>query len=74
MLTLFFEELKAILEQVTTLSIPIVVFDDANVRLDRPEDVWIIRFTDMLTSFGFAQRVELSSRESNNQLTTRTAF
>ena len=30
---------------------------DMNVRLYRPDDVWTIRFTDMLTSFGLKQWV-----------------
>ena len=49
--TLFLEEQKAILEQVARLLIPIVVCGGTNVWLDRQEDVWTIRFTDMLTSF-----------------------
>ena len=52
--------------KVAALSIPIVVYGDKNVRLDRSKDVWTIHFTDMLTSFGPEQRV--------NQLSTRTAF
>ena len=75
MLTLFLDELKAILEQVATLSISIVLCGDTNVRLDRLEDVWTIRFTDILSSLGLEQRVDQPTHDQNgipDVVTTRT--
>ena len=66
--SLFFEELKVILEQVVMLSTPIVVCGDTNVRLHRPDDIWIIRFTNFLTSFGLKQIVNQPTHDQNGIL------
>ena len=38
------------------------------MRLDRPKNIWIIRFTDMLTSLGPEQRVDQPTHDQNGIL------
>ena len=68
MSALCFEELKAVLERVVTVTISVVLCGDTNVRLDRSEDVWIIRLTDLVMSFGYEQRVNQPTHDQNGIL------
>ena len=47
--SVFFEELTHLLKRLSTLQL--VLTDDMNIRLDRPDDPHTLRFNDILTSF-----------------------
>jgi hypothetical protein len=52
-----FTELSDVLDRVATTVEPLFVVGHLNIRLDRPDDPWCQQLTDLLSSYGFDQRV-----------------
>jgi len=53
----FFDELSDVLDRVTTLSDPVFVVGDINIRLDRPDDPSTRTLVELLMSYGLSCRV-----------------
>ena len=54
---LFFDELSAVFEQLMTYGCPVIVCGDFNIHVDDKRDIYTVRLTELLQSFGCVQHV-----------------
>ena len=64
----FFDELTEVLDRAATLSEPIYVIGDFNIRLERADDSNVVRFTELLAGYGLAVRVSTPTHRAGGVL------
>jgi len=57
----FFDELSSVFEQLMTLRCPVVICDDFNIHVDQLDDVYAVRFVQLLKLFNCIQHVSEST-------------
>ena len=65
---LFFDELSAVFEQLMTYGCPVVVCGDFNIHVDDKRDVYTVRLTELLRSFGCVQHVTEPTHNAGHTL------
>ena len=55
--TVFYEELRTVLEMLVLQPGPIILGGDVNIHVERPDDSDSIRFSEMIESFNMIQHV-----------------
>ena len=64
----FFEELSSILDQLATPDAPLIVAGDVNIHLERPDEPYSRRFTDLLATYGLQSRVAAPTHDHGGWL------
>jgi len=64
----FFDELTEVLDRAATLTKPIYVVCDFNIRLERADDSNVVCFTELLAGYGLAVRVPTPTHRAGGVL------
>lgn len=64
----FFDYLTQFLEELTTYHCPIMLLDDFNIHVERPDDIHVNKLLELLTSFDMKLHVHMSTRHQGEFL------
>ena len=64
----FFDELSAVFERLAAFGCPIVVCGDFNIHVDNTDDIYAVRLSELLQSFGCVQHVAEPTHSAGHTL------
>ena len=62
----FLEDFSQMLEELTVHSCHILVVGDINIHLDKPDDVWTMKFNTIVDCFGLVQNISSPTHKAGH--------